>query len=243
VIINLIGFLPKVWSKIILQQIIWTMKLLLLILLFCNVAILWTACTKETPKVCTDSFVDERDGIEYCTTTIGTQVWMADNLQYASDSNAYLNLSSPSTVNAVYGRLYTFNEANQACPNGWHLPTDNEWKTLEMTLGMSAVEADGLNERGTDQGAQLKSVEGWDASTNVGVQGTNSSGFNALPSGEWNPSFGPFFELGIEASYWTASTYDTTSAGWMRTLTYDAASIKRSYATQKMGFACRCVKD
>ena len=219
------------------------MKHLLLILLFCNVAILWTACTKEVSKVCTDSFVDERDGTEYCTTTIGTQVWMADNLQFASDSNAYINLSNPSTVNAVYGRLYTFSEANQACPNGWHLPTDEEWKIMEMTLGMSALEADALNERGTNEGAQLKSGDGWNSSVNVGVEGTNTVGFNALPSGEWNPSFGPFFHLGAEASYWTASTYDTTTAAWMRTLAYDNARIKRSYVTPKMGFSCRCVKD
>jgi uncharacterized protein (TIGR02145 family) len=219
------------------------MKHLLLILLFCNVAILWTACTKETPKVCTDSFVDERDGTEYCITSIGTQVWMADNLQFASDSNAYLNPSNPSTVNAVYGRLYTFDEAKQACPNGWHLPTDEEWKTMEMTLGMSAIQADALNDRGTDEGAQLKSVEEWNSSINAGIEGTNSVGFNALPSGEWNPSFGPFFGLGTEASYWTASVYDTTDASWMRALAYDNATINRSYATQKMGFACRCVKD
>jgi uncharacterized protein (TIGR02145 family) len=219
------------------------MKHLLLILLFCTVATFWTACTKETPKVCTDSFIDERDGTEYCITTIGTQVWMADNLQYASDSNAYINLSSPRTINAVYGRLYTFSEANNACPNGWHLPTDEEWKTLEMTLGMSAVEVEGLNERGTDEGAQLKSVEGWSSSLNTGVAGTDNPGFNALPSGEWNPSFGPFFHLGAEASYWTASVADTTNAAWMRSLSYDDARISRSYATQKMGFACRCVKD
>lgn len=219
------------------------MKYLLLILLFCNLAFCWTACTKEEAKVCIDSFVDERDGTEYCITTIGTQVWMADNLQFASDSNSYLNVSSPSTVNAVYGRLYTFEEANQACPSGWHLPTDEEWKTLEMTLGMSALEADALNDRGTDEGAQLKSVEGWNASMNTSVGGTNSAGFNAVPSGEWNPSFGPFFDLGAEATYWTASVYDTTSAGWMRTLAYDKASIRRSYATQKLGFACRCVQD
>jgi len=219
------------------------MKPLFLILLFCNILILWTACTKEISKVCIDSFVDERDGTEYCITTIGTQIWMTDNLEYASDSNAYINVSSPRTVNAVYGRLYTFNEANQVCPNGWHLPTDEEWKILERALGMSAVEADGVNERGTNEGGQLKSIEGWNSSANVGVAGTNSSGFNALPSGEWNPSFGPFFHLGEEASYWTASVHDTTSAAWMRTLTYDDTRIKRNYATQKMGFACRCVKD
>lgn len=219
------------------------MKYLSLSLLLCCITILWTACVKEESKICTDSFVDERDGTEYCMVTIGTQVWMADNLQYASDSNAYTNVSSPSTINAVYGKLYTFSEANQACPNGWHLPTDQEWKILEMTLGMSTVEADGLNERGTDEGAQLKSIEGWNSSLNIGVEGVNSSGFNALPAGEWNPSFGPFFNLGTEASYWTASAYDTTSAAWMRTLSYDNAQIKRIYRTKKMGFACRCVKD
>ncbi|WMX14021.1 FISUMP domain-containing protein [Aureispira sp. CCB-E] len=211
--------------------------------LFVGLIVLGTACKKEVSKMCTNSFVDERDGTEYCMVTIGNQVWMADNLNYASDSNTYTNPSSPSSVNAVYGRLYTFSEANKACPNGWHLPTDEEWKTLEMNLGMSVAEANGLNERGVDQGGQLKSIDGWVASANAGVVGTNSSGFNALPSGEWNPSFGPFFHLGEEASYWTATPYDTTNTAWMRALSYDKASIRRSYATQKMGFACRCVQD
>ncbi|BDS15549.1 FISUMP domain-containing protein [Aureispira anguillae] len=206
------------------------------------VASLWIGCDKEEPKLCTASFIDERDGTEYCMVNIGTQTWMAENLNYQSDS-AYQNPSNPSTINAVYGKLYPFSEANKVCPNGWHLPTDDEWKTLEINLGMSVTAANGLNERGTDEGSGLKSIEGWDSSAVASVEGTNAVGFNALPAGYRNPSYGPYFDLGETANFWTATVYDTTGGAWMRTMSYDKAGIIRNYATQKMGFSCRCVKN
>lgn len=205
--------------------------------------LLWSGCEKEEEKVCTNSFVDARDGQEYCIVSIGNQTWMAENLRYQTDSNSYLNPLNPSTVNMEYGRLYTFSEALTACPNGWHLPTDEEWKSLEMELGMTMIAANGTNQRGVDEGRKLKATAGWDMSTNSDVEGTNSSGFKALPSGERNPSYGPYFELGKEASFWTATEYDTTGGAWMRSLSYDHAQITRNYFSQSFGYSCRCVQD
>lgn len=207
-----------------------------------TLALVWVACEKPEEKKCTASFTDPRDGQEYCITTIGTQTWMAENLRFSSDS-AYQNPANPSTINMEYGKLYPFKEAKKVCPAGWHLPTDAEWKTLEITLGMSAVAADGINERGTNEGAKLKAFEGWQTATDTIAFALDSHGFDALPAGEMNPSFGPFFNLGKEANFWTATEYDTTGGAWMRNLKYNQGGITRMYFSQNMSYSCRCVKD
>lgn len=213
----------------------------LLYLVLCSS--LWTACQPKEAKICVDSFVDERDGTEYCMVTMGTQTWMAENLQYQSDT-VYKNPLFPNAVNTSYGYLYTFKEANKACPNGWHLPTDAEWKTLEMHLGMSSTASNTIYERGTDEGRQLKATEGWKSSAMVDVEGTNSAGFKALPAGYRNPSYGPFGGLEAEAIFWTASAYDTLGhTAWVRALEYDKGGVIRTYASRKMGYSCRCIKD
>ncbi len=205
------------------------------------VALLWSACDTEEIKECSDSYTDERDGRVYCITTIGTQTWMAENLSFITDSSV-LNPSNPSSVNAEYGRLYNFSEANSVCPTGWHLPTDDEWKTLEQFLGMNSGAVNATNLRGSTEGLSLKSVDGWDVSTDS-TKGNNNTGFNALPAGEWNPSYGPYFNLGENATFWTSTVYDTTGGAWIRDLSFENGGITRSYFSQSMAFSCRCLKD
>ena len=217
-------------------------NLLLTSLILLTSATVWTGCKKEETKNCSNSFTDNRDGETYCIITIGTQTWMAENLRYNTDSSL-LNPLNPSSVNSEYGRLYNFSEANIACPSGWHLPTDDEWKTLELQMGMDLNSVNNIYYRGSNEGAQLKSTNGWDNSSNNGVEGTDSYGFNALPAGEANPSYGPYFNLGKYASFWTSTVYDTTGGGWNRTLSYDKAEIERSYYSQSMRFSCRCIQD
>jgi hypothetical protein len=100
-------------------------------------------------------FISCSDGENnYAVVTIGDQTWMAENLNYeTSDSWGFFNNGSNCDV---YGRLYTWDAAMSACPSGWHLPSDNEWKTLEMFLGMSQSEADDTGWRGSDEGGKLK---------------------------------------------------------------------------------------
>ena len=200
------------------------------------------SCQEAEEKNCQQSMIDERDGREYCTIDIGSQLWMAENLQYTTDSS-YSNPNNPSDINRSYGRLYTFEEAKQVCPPGWHLPSDQEWKTLEAYLGIGSNELDNDNWRGLSEGAQLKSPEDWQTSSDSNATGNNMSGFNALPAGNWNPSYGPYFSLGEQAFFWTSTVYDSTGGAWIRRLSFDNAGIERTYFSQSLGFSCRCVKD
>jgi uncharacterized protein (TIGR02145 family) len=182
------------------------------------------------------SFTDPRDGQQYATIEINGQVWLSENLRYEignswayNDSNQYV---------ATYGRLYTWNAADSACPSGWHLPTDSEWKQLEIYLGMSPAIADQTGYRGTFEGRKMKSTDGWLNNGN----GTNISGFDALPGGiRYNAfSWGPHLE---EGHWWSATDAASPDAAWVRKLKYNDDRVGR-YSNQKTyGLSIRCVED
>lgn len=183
----------------------------------------------------TGTFTDPRDGQTYATVEIGNQTWFAENLNYET-SNSWTYDNDPANGD-VYGRLYTWDAALTACPSGWHLPSDEEWKTLEMALGMSQSEADDTGLRGTDQGEQMKSTSGWHDNGN----GTNSSGFNALPGGI-RGNTGSFGGLGY-TGYWWSSTDNVGSSARDRYLTnYDGRVARGSY-TKTVGISVRCIKN
>jgi len=126
------------------------------------------------------TFIDGRDGQEYKLVKIGQQIWMAENINYSvDDSHCYDNKSRYCDV---YGRLYTYAQALEACPSGWHLSTDMEWKTLEMYLGMTQEEADRNGDRGTYVGGKMKEA-GFEHWTSPNSGATNESGFKGLPGG------------------------------------------------------------
>ena len=109
-------------------------------------------------------------------------------------------------------------ESEGACPDGWHLPSDAEWKELEMHLGMSQEEADNEGWRGTDEGNKLKESGNthWYSSTGA----TNSSGFTALPGGSYDLTLeGPFNYIRFHALFWTATEYPSDRA-WYRLLSH-----------------------
>ncbi len=210
---------------------------IVLFLVSCFVVTLKSCGEKEPVLICTNSFEDVRDGQTYCTTLIGTQEWLAENIRFQQEG-AFENPNNPDIAPKKYGLLYTYEAAQTACPVGWHLPTDEEWKMLERTLGMGALEVEQLNERGTNQGEQLKDEAAWEGETN-----TNDHSFIALPSGEYNPSYGPYFNLGEQASFWTATRSDTSGGVWVRVLKRQEQGITRTYYSELSGHACRCVAD
>lgn len=181
-----------------------------------------------------ETFTDTRDGQIYDIAEIGNQTWFIENLNYQkTDSWLYDNSSSNGST---YGRLYTWDAANSACPSGWHLPTDEEWKELEMHLGMSQSEADDFGNRGTDEGKKLKSTSGWLNNGN----GTNSSGFNALPGG-LRATTGGYAYLGSAGYWWTAT--DPYGLPLNRSLGDDSDRIQRNPAGSELGSSVRCVKN
>lgn len=162
-----------------------------------------------TPKISrSDSipvhtFTDPRDGQSYKIITFksaqtGTSItWMAQNLNYKTESSyAYYEQDSN---RAAFGLLYTWEAAKKACPQGWHVATDEEWSMLVNQFG------------GAEKAARaLKSTKGWQESGN----GTNSSGFNALPGGQRKPG-GSYINLGGLGFWWTSSPAgEKTAWGW-----------------------------
>lgn len=183
----------------------------------------------------TDVFTDSRDGQTYNIVTIGDQNWFAENLNYeATDSWWYKDDEANGNV---YGRLYTWDAATMACPGGWHLPTDDEWKTLEIFLGMSQSDADAIGMRGANEGEKLKSISGW----NSGI-GTDQYGFAALPGGERDQN-GNFGYKGDFTALWTATPHAEYEIAWYRFMDGGENRVGREDGNKLNGYSVRCIKN
>ena len=138
-----------------------------------------------------------------------------------------------------YGRLYNWyavNDERGLCPSGWHVPTDVEWMVLEEELGITEG-LDSVGWRGTDQGTQMKTTYGW----NDGGNGSNSSGFSALPGGR-RSYLGDFWNAGFECRWWSSSQAGTSA--WARLLNAANPNIQRTSPTHaRDGCSVRCLKD
>ena len=138
-----------------------------------------------------------------------------------------------------YGRLYNWyavDDTRGLCPSGWHVPTDGEWMTLEMALGMSESEANDTHWRGTDQGTQMKTDYGWSG----GGNGTNSSGFSGLPGG-YRDFNGNFSHAGGRGYWWSSSPVGANV--WDRYLYLYYEDVNRLGSNPQNGFSVRCVRD
>ncbi|MCD4695475.1 MAG: fibrobacter succinogenes major paralogous domain-containing protein [Bacteroidales bacterium] len=183
----------------------------------------------------TGNFNDTRDNQTYKWVKIGAQIWMAENLNYDT-GRSWCDSYNPSHCNK-YGRLYKWKTAKNACPAGWHLPTDNEWKQLEMYLGMSRTDANKTVWRGGNEGEKLKAGNGWENNGN----GTDDYGFTALPGG-YRSSFNSFYKRGSYGNWWSATEYSSSNV-WYRKLYYGSTGVGRYISNRSDGFSVRCVKD
>jgi uncharacterized protein (TIGR02145 family) len=186
------------------------------------------------------------------------QAWMIDNLAYlpsvsparsGSDSvpSYYVYGYEGSSITEAkatdnykkYGVLYNWEAAKTACPPGWRLPTDQEWKNLEMLLGMNLAETDkdGLRISGS-VGKLMKSTTGWELNGIKG-NGTNDSHFNVLPGGYREIS--AFYGLGYSAFFWSSA--ETLGQPWYRELGHNNDGVRRSYWNSRPGFSVRCLCD
>ena len=188
---------------------------------------------------------DLRDGKVYKTVKIGDQVWMAENLNYKTDSSFCYNDSA--YFCAMHGRLYKWaaavgksesecgygntcslpsGDVQGVCPSGWHLPSKAEFESLIATVGEDST-----------AGKVLKSASGWTA----GGYGTDDFGFAALPAGTrgHGGGYGGAYFLGF---FWSSTEIGDNSAFNMY-LTFDGDSVHQSVDIKDFAFSVRCVKD
>jgi uncharacterized protein (TIGR02145 family) len=199
---------------------------------------------------------DKRDGREYSALKIDSLSWIIENLAYLPYVNDPTDVSFDDRLYYVYayeggdineakenqnynryGVLYNWKASINACPEGWRLPTDEDWKSLEKYFGMEEFEAEMQNWRNSgDVGIKLKDSVGWLS----GGRGDNSSWFNALPGG-YNGYNGGAFGGGYNASFWT-STKCRDQFAYYRSLKADESGVFRLCNSTRLGYSVRCVR-
>jgi len=196
-----------------------------------------------------EQIIKDIDGNVYHSIVIGTQVWMAENLQtttyndgtkipLVTEQSAWYHHHAPgfcwynndeSANRNIYGALYNWYalDTGKLCPTGWHVPSDDEWAILTDYLGGEAVAGGKMKEAGLSH---------W-LSPNTGA--TNSSGFTALPAGfRGKTGFIP----GSNALFWSSTALQDETA-WTRYLQADTIIAGRKNGSKYHGFSIRCLKD
>jgi uncharacterized protein (TIGR02145 family) len=188
--------------------------------------------------------------------TIGKQVWMATNLNVDKFSNgdpipeaktdeewekagkngepAWCYSNKNADNRDRYGKLYNWyavNDSRGLAPEGWKIPSDEDWSRLTDFLGGESV-----------AGKKMKFTDLWaDNKEGQSGNGTNESGFSGLPAG-CRTSLGTFMYIGNYGGWWS-STEDGTSTAWHRNLTSDNGNVYRFNHRKRMGTSVRCIRD
>jgi uncharacterized protein (TIGR02145 family) len=209
--------------------------------------------------------ITDIDGNVYKTVRIGNQIWMAENLKvthyrngdpitdgsilgdYSSElAPKYRFVYNDDDLYAdIYGLLYTWYvvaDSRGIAPDGWHIPSDREYRELELYLGMNEADTGAVcSLEGNNIAGKLKETgfAHWYA-PNSGA--TNESGFTALPAGYRRRFDKEFDYIGSFACFWTSTAYDELNA-WYRHLYYDKSGICRTRNLKNYGFSVRCIKD
>lgn len=211
--------------------------------------------------------VSDVDGNIYKTVKIGDIIWMAENLRSVrfNDGSLIPNITDNSDwkllkssayrwydnneikYRGLYGALYNWYAVNSGrlCPEGWHVPSDEEWSQLELTLGMEPEEAYGWGDwftgRGTDQGTQMRTTVGWDNIGEYDGNGTDASGFSGLPGGESDYD-GQFDGAGITGNWWSSTPYYREEV-FVRVLNSCNPGVLRITCMKNLGCSVRCIRD
>jgi uncharacterized protein (TIGR02145 family) len=200
---------------------------------------------REGPPQCGTTVSDIDENI-YKTVQIGTQCWMAENLRTSNyrdgtpiphvtqnsqwgnlTTGAWVHYENQAVNDTRYGKLYNWYvvaDLRNACPVGWHVPSDAEWTNLSSYVGR-------------DPGYKIKSTTDWSSI----AKGSNSSGFSGLPGGYRDPA-GTYYDIGKFASFWS-STESNTFDSWSRNLNTASRSLFRVSNYKSNGFSVRCIQD
>jgi uncharacterized protein (TIGR02145 family) len=216
---------------------------------------LTSAChKKDNGDIVSD--VTDFDGNVYRTITIGTQVWMKENLKVThyrngisipqvTGSDNWSNLSTPAYCSydnnpanmVVYGCLYNWYAVNfesdgikVLCPEGWHVPDKNEWTTLIDYFGGQEVAGGNMKEAGTSH---------W-LDPNSGA--TNQNGFSALPGGYRFATDGLFYLIEKTGCWWSSTPNDMNEA-WFAQAIFNNTHAPQYYYHKRHGYSVRCIKD
>ena len=195
------------------------MRKLLLTTAAVAAAIGLAGCSKKEP-ITYGTLTDERDRQTYKTVKIGTQTWVAQNINYQTESGSWCYKNSADSCNK-YGRLYDWKTATTVCPKGWKLPSREDWDRLVETAG-----------------EKLKSKSGWNENGN----GTDNYGFSALPGGGRDYIDGRFYYAGNRGHWWTA-TVDDSDKAYGRIMNYNNDYVGENNYNKSNGQSVRCVAD
>jgi uncharacterized protein (TIGR02145 family) len=182
----------------------------------------WEYSFFKKPKSIT--FVDKRDERDYRAVQIGQQIWMAENLNYEPEVDSWCYESENNNCE-TFGRLYTYDAAMNACPEGWHLPDEQEWLELTTYLGENA-------------GGKLKAKKYW---TLPNVDATDESSFSALPAGIRKKN-GKFSNMGNYGFYWTATPQGSKKAKSV-SLYGNSGKAFPTIWKKAQGQSVRCIRD
>jgi uncharacterized protein (TIGR02145 family) len=200
-----------------------------------------TSCKKSTPSI------NDIDGNSYKTKKIGTQIWMLENLKvtkykngdlipHVQDSTQWSNLTTGAwcyyendPTKGILYNWYAVNDSRGIAPEGWHVPSDVEWSTLSDYLGGDQT-----------SGNKMKSKSGWISNGN----GSNTSGFSALPGGLRN-DIGGFQYRDYFGYWWTSTESSTFSNTWANVcaLYFNDDLLDRFENFKIYGYSVRCIKD
>ncbi len=211
--------------------------------------------------------VTDKDGNVYNTVTIGTQVWFKENLkvtQYndgtaiplVTDTHTWEYHTTPgycwynndaTTNKNTCGGLYNWYAVNtgKLCPTGWHVPSDEEWTTMENYLIANGYNYDGTT-TGNRYAKAMASATGWTTSTSKGAVGNadyptyrNKSGFTAVPSG-YRGNYALFIEIGYKSYLWSSTEYSPTIV-WTRSIDFNNSGVFHYTNPKYYGYSVRCI--
>lgn len=173
------------------------------------------------------TFTDPRDGQTYKIIELNGLRWMAQNLNFDVGEGCWFYENDPKK-GEQYGRLYTWDAAKEACPPGWRLPTDEEWKSLAKSSG-GYYDYETRKDIGDPNKGYTALVEG------------GRSGLSAKLGGNYYPPHQKFSSLGFSGGYWSA-TEEGSAGAWRYDFNRSSSKLHRSYTLKSVAISCCCVQ-